>query len=249
MNQEQWLNKFSLAVRWRLPPTQAAEVVSDYRELLAESGEAEPCKSWGAPAVSARRLGFSRRYGAWLAVFFLLSACPAGTAALLFLRRGGWGRALFLFTLGLLLSLLWFFRLDGEKPSGKLPKGLVLWLGGLLAVFFAGMGALAVMGTAPGYFPWLHSGIIGAAATAVLRFTGFCAVLSALAGLVLARVRDRRWQALYLLGLTVAAVCLLTGSHLWSMTLTDPAPALRAMLIRASLVFSVGTGAGGVALC
>ena len=34
LTREQYLKKFSRAVRWRLPPTEAEEAIADYRELI-----------------------------------------------------------------------------------------------------------------------------------------------------------------------------------------------------------------------
>lgn len=79
-----------------------------------------------------------------------------------------------------------------------------------------------------------------------------CLVSGALAllGLVLARVQDRRWRALYILGLTVLALCLLVMSALHSMSLEMlEGNWKRAYQIQGTLTALAGLIATGAGLC
>ena len=52
MNRQQYLKKFSGAVRWRLSGEEAEDIIADYEEMLDETGEALEEK-WGHPEKAA----------------------------------------------------------------------------------------------------------------------------------------------------------------------------------------------------
>ena len=80
---------------------------------------------------------------------------------------------------------------------------------------------------------------------------GFAAALAALLGLVKARTEDRRWIAVYALGMAAMVVPCCALAFLNSMELADPSvsgwwePHLRTWLVYAG----IGAAGAGVALC
>ena len=72
---EQYLKKFSRAVRWRLPPQESEEAIADYRELIfqEERDETKLVEELGEPVQAAHLLTDVRTYRRWLAVFALLA--------------------------------------------------------------------------------------------------------------------------------------------------------------------------------
>lgn len=81
---EQYLKKFSRAVRWRLPPQESEEAIADYRELIfqPERDESKLVEELGDPVQATHLLTDVKAYRRWLAVFavlafglFLLAKC------------------------------------------------------------------------------------------------------------------------------------------------------------------------------
>lgn len=58
---------------------------------------------------------------------------------------------------------------------------------------------------------------MGPAAVLVIRTVFVIAFLASLLGLALARLSDRRWRALYILGLSLLVICSYSLRYLWSM--------------------------------
>ena len=52
LTREQYLKKFSRAVRWRLPPQESEEAIADYRELVfqPERDESKLCLLYTSPS-------------------------------------------------------------------------------------------------------------------------------------------------------------------------------------------------------
>ena len=77
LTREQYLKKFSRAVRWRLPPTEAEEAIADYRELIfqPERDEKMLVEELGEPIHAANLLTDGTAYRRWLKV---LPCCPSG---------------------------------------------------------------------------------------------------------------------------------------------------------------------------
>ena len=75
LTQAQYLAKFSRAVRWRLPPQEAEEAISDYRELIfqEERDESKLVEELGEPVQAAHLLTDVKAYRRWLAVFAVLA--------------------------------------------------------------------------------------------------------------------------------------------------------------------------------
>ena len=75
LTREQYLKKFSRAVRWRLPPQESEDAIADYRELilLEERDEARLVEELGEPVQAAHLLTDVRTYRRWLKVFAVLA--------------------------------------------------------------------------------------------------------------------------------------------------------------------------------
>lgn len=69
-----YLSRLTRAVRWYLPPAEAAEVLEDYREIVAGRSEEELRREVGVPRETARRLAQPKAYRRWLMVFAFLTA-------------------------------------------------------------------------------------------------------------------------------------------------------------------------------
>nr|WP_325204139.1 hypothetical protein [uncultured Oscillibacter sp.] len=70
-----YLSRLSRAARWYLPPAEAAEVLEDYREIVAGRSEEELRRDLGTPRAAIKQLAQPKAYRKWLAVFLILSAC------------------------------------------------------------------------------------------------------------------------------------------------------------------------------
>lgn len=230
MDKELFLRKLSLAARWRLPWGEAEEVIQDYRELLADSGG----EDFGDPVQAVRLLERPKEYRRWLTVFVLLAVAalaapvsglynlPFDLGVVLFLPVLGnlWSffyqNQVFLAGLPLLgMALAWgWFRRHGVKPPERAAFRRVCPLLAVELLFLAGAWALFCLAAALEFsagdeilafldaYPW---------SVRILRLFlvlggPLCGGLGVW-GLVRARTRDRRWLAVYLLGVTAAGLC------------------------------------------
>ena len=149
-----YLSRLSRAARWYLPPAEAAEVLEDYREIVAGRSEEELRRDLGTPRAAMRQLAQPKAYRRWLAVFGILSVCvvlPAITplwqelsfhAFKLYRLYWFWdiGRNVIPFTwvffaAGMTLSLVWLRHNGGKGPGRAVPKRI--WP--LLALLLMGM--------------------------------------------------------------------------------------------------------------
>lgn len=126
MDAQTYLKKFSRIVRWKLPKSEADEVLADYQEMLAQCS-GETTQAFGQPAQAARLLSEPKMYYRWLAVFGLLTFCLLLSE--FFLLRASFAqyptvRMYLLLFVGLIGSLLWFQPQPGEDCKSSLPKGL-----------------------------------------------------------------------------------------------------------------------------
>ena len=201
-----YFSRLSRAVRWYLPPAEAAEVLEDYREIVKGRSEEELRQEVGAPRETARRLAQPKAYKRWLAVFWTLAACLA-----LPMVMAGWDvywspvidAAYMLFLLlGFALSLH-CFRRDGNRGGG-LPGGLVPLLA-LLLLGMAGVWSLAglVLTESWELLHWVIWTLCGGRPIYLLLRLGILAMaLAALYALGKSRIDDGRWCAAYILGLS-----------------------------------------------
>lgn len=261
----QYLKQFSRAVRWRLPPQESEDAIADYRELIfqPERDESRLAEELGEPVQAAHLLTDVRAYRRWLAVFavlafglFLLTkwAWTGMTVTTGFFSYSNVWYPVWVMAAGLLLSLYWFRR-HGQK-NGPMSRWLLLALAVVLA---CGVGTLAwnwyvlspefldfYSETYPHVIPWQ---II--LQRELVTEGGWVCALIALAGLVLAKCYDRRWLALYVLSVTVAALCgfILLHMHRMDMSYAISSSIQAYLFARLIPIGAVGLIGTGVALC
>lgn len=264
LTKEKYLKKFSRAARWRLPPQESEEAISDYRELIfqEERDENKLVEELGEPVQAAHLLTDVKTYRRWLKVFAVLAfglfllAKWAWTwhSSIRFSFAEQWWYPVWVMAVGLPLSLYWFRR-HGQK-NGTISKWLVL---ALVVVLVFGVGTMALSWYAfspsfleryaeiyPHTIPWY----IILQRELIINGGMVCALI-ALAGLILAKCYDRRWLALYTLAVTVAALCGFIVFFCRSIDLSyamrsSPQSYLFARLIPIGAAGLIGTG---VALC
>ena len=275
MMERDYLLRLSRAARWCLPPAEAAEVLEDYREIIADRSVEELRRDLGSPWSAARQLAQPGAYRRWLAVFTVLAACLllpgvlpvlsvlSGMAIFRFQAYGvdwlWWFPGLCdtivprrggFFVAGTALALVWFRRGSGEGRSRNLPKGVVP----LLVLLLIGMA-----------FQWLAAWLILAGPAEILRamtykiadamrltmtLDMFSMGAIGMFALVKARMTNRRWQAVYILAL---AGCILGLSiyALWtSMDISFSDTGWQTpILLRYITITLLGFVGTGVSLC
>ena len=250
MDRSTYLKRFSRQLRWRLPAWEADVVLSDYAELLGErppEWDAGIIEDLGTPYAAAKMLTRPVSYLGWLAAFAGMSLCLL--CPLILLLRGGpfpaFPAPVFL-ALGMGLSLL-FFHPTPSSVRRPIPRGLLLSLLGILFLFAAV--ALVLGSLISGAWTQLPPPLYGVTARWTLSLGGTAAAILGFFGLVQARISDRRWSALYLMGLTAAVVCVMVLAALTSLD----TPSTPDWWVSPALTWGISTGFGlagaGVSLC
>lgn len=240
MRQTDYITRLARAARWYLPPEEAAETAADYQELLDQDARSDEvlCRDLGNPRAAVRLLLQPRSYRTWLAVFLALSLCLLipGVSSLpgslfwfvCFNGYNHFGRLLAF--AGAAGALIWFRRTD--RAAGPLPRALhnllvllAVWCGAILLLNYGWMqepqrllnawGTVQSMLGPPGH----EVSRIGQLIAGFFEWGGFLAALIGEYGLVQARVEDRRWSAVYVLGMTAMLLSMESLSVLSSMTL------------------------------
>lgn len=268
LTREQYLKKFSRAARWRLPPQESEEAIADYRELIfrGERDESKLVEELGEPVQAAHLLTDVQTYRRWLKVFavlafglFLLAWWSWTGMPFIHFSSWDWGmfgegwRGIAVLAVGLVLSLYWFRR-HGQK-NGPLSKRLVL---ALAVVLIAGCEVMYGIWDVTGALiyeqvsvnTWQYRQQVYLVITAMM-YVGTLSALAAFAGLVLAKCYDRRWLALYILGVTVAAMIGFVTFNFKGINLDYPtADMIRSYLFaRLIPIGAAGLIGTGVALC
>ena len=249
MDQNTYQKRFSRLVRWRLPKSEADGVLADYEEIFAHhQGEdgTTLTQNLGAPWQAARLLTEPHAYRRWLAAFAWMAFClllPLG----LLLRGQFWSRPTVLMTAlflsGMAVSLMQFRPGTGKAP---MPKGLRPALAGL-AVLLAAVGwVLGCLFT--GAWAGWPAEWYGLTARWVLTLTGAAGAAAGLLGVVKARLDNRHWSALYILGLTAVAVCVLILAFLTSLD-SASGVAWASYALPWGLLGAAGLVGTGVSLC
>lgn len=262
-----YMRRLTWAARWQLTPAEAQTMLDDYEEILNHSSysEDEIPGELSAPWQAARLLAEPRHYRRWLVVFTLLSAClllpalsPAGPMLDLWeLLRYSPFLQMLLFLLGLTLSFFWFQATGVRKAENKLPKGmlplllllsaasLVTWAAIYLILFRAQELVHITQQMENGTFPYpLHPSQI---LVWILKSICFLSALAGEYGLIQARLADRRWRALYTLGITT---CFLSLAILMALTSLYFPVDWRSSCMQSCILLTVAGLAGtGASLC
>lgn len=242
-----YLERLSLAARWFLPQREAEEMIEDYRDMISEIGEGNAEETLGAPIKAVLAVA-DRGHGIrWHGAFLFMALCGAGPLFWQAVHSVWLPREILAAVLGAVVSLFYFGmggRARMKRPAKACIAGMALF-------------TLAVLGVII-YFTLHIELVLSWAPAAGRRTAGFLtgvAVFSALAGilgLVLARLYDGRWRALFLLGLTLSLLCGFVLSVLRSM---DPFLDVtvwkeQLVLIRdCVLIVLIGFFTAGVGLC
>lgn len=241
MNKEAYLKKFSCTARWRLSAQEAEEVISDYAEMMDDTGEALEEK-WGTPTQAARLLGNTTAYYKWLALFGILTAFLV-FSGLPILSWRLWNDS-YLIAFGSVLTglvlALWAFR-PHRRPCPR-PKGLLSALG-LTFLLSGGVIYLMVM-LLKGEIPSTTD--IGWRYANLLRVSSVIAVVTGVWALVAARTKAYHWRALYVACLMCVRICWSLSAVLSSMNLEMGDILAEVYLYCGGLL---GIGLVGVILC
>lgn len=250
MDKQTYLKCFSRAARWRLGHREAAEVVADYTELLAQRPPEQDntlVEDLGKPQAAARLLTEEKPYRRWLWSFWAMIVCLLLPELILtgpYLSTQPRPIEYGAFALGLALALVWFHP-GGEKT--KRPRAL-LWILVAMAVLLAAAAAvLACLFT--GAWENLPLERYGPTAFYTLSLASTVAVAAGIFGMIRARTDDRRWAALYVLGLTTALLSLQIITALMSLYAADFQRLLQQEGLRWAVVGGIGLVGTGVVLC
>ena len=223
-----YLSRLSLAARWYLPPAEAAEVLEDYREIVAGRSEEELRRDLGTSRAAMRQLAQPKAYRKWLAVFLILSACvllPAvdpileglsltvwlsGVSHMFWNRNGTIARlSMPLFPLGTVLPLIWFQR-NGGKGRTLSKRTLPIFALALLGFVWVWFLFWVILTERYDVVDFLFPDMIWTVRliTCLNLLIGGAA---GMAGLIKSRLEDRRWRAMYIWGLTGVVL----NTYLW----------------------------------
>ena len=254
MDKQTYLKKFSLAVHWRLPKTEADEVLADYDEMICQyykENEDIPIQEIGEPAQAAKLLSAPKTYYGWLIAFGVMAFCLLLSEFLLL--RANFShypsvQVYTLFILGAAVSLIWFRFRRGEERKSPFPKKLLPMLLGLLMIVV--VAAVIMAGLIIQAWKFIPPVLYGRVACETLLLAGTFATILGLFGLVQARLSDRRWCSLYVMGLTGLTECVLVLALLSSPTLGASTSAwLIPYTYNLGIIGIAGLLGAGVSLC
>ena len=251
MDKQTYLNRFSRAAYWQLGRPEAAEVVADYAELLEQrppEGDNTLVQDLGKPKAAVRLLTEQKSYRRWLWAFGIMGCCLLLLEALVLGAQYVYNQHLLAdygpFAVGMIVALV-RFRPQFHSPKAPLPRGLLWALAGVLTCCAAAGVMLASLFN--GAWDWpLES--YGPTARLVLCVSSTVATAAGMFGAVRARVADRRWAALYVLGLTTAMISLQIMTALMGLSATDT-HWLQQEGVRWAVLGGIGLVGTGVVLC
>lgn len=263
-----YLSSLSRAARWYLPPAEAAEVLEDYQDIVGreQRSEEQLRRDLGGPRSAARQLAQPKAYRRWIAVFLTLAAILLLPAADMFLAEL-WGMALMLFHIdlllngianasryaeaffpvGMLLSFAWFQR-NGSKARAPWKKILPLLLLVLLGMAWVWFVAWVILEMRFEAFDFLFPDR-GWIIRLTLSLNALIAGLVGIAGLVKARLEDRRWRAVYVWGLAGVVLNIFLWKVLASMSIDFSGSWQLPYLIRLVTITAAGILGTAVSLC
>lgn len=271
-----YITRLERWARWMLPRQEADDVLGDYRDIVGDPPrpDEELLRDLGKPRDVIKPLAPKKQYRTWLAQFAVMAACvvvpgvsPLGPSVVwngLFWSEGFLIPKVPLFRsamiLALVLSLVWFRPRPGEPKASPLPRAVPIALAALLAVMalvwwtFWQMtlypeGALVnpIFHLGVGFWWPLGGGYVGGnLLMLLLECAAVPLMILGVAALVNARVRDRRWRAVYFLSLSVlmlafAVLALLTSMDVSSAPDTWYTGTLR-RCVEITIIGLIGTG-------
>lgn len=220
--------QLNLALHWYLPQPEADEVREDYQDMqrqAAETGEVFPPKE-DNPLKIARSLSDRREYRRWLLAFGVMLACPLAVGAYLvnyYFPLFDWQNSVFFtrlfFWLGLLAALLWNRHSRRRLPALPRPPRLSAGCAALALFNVISLG-LAIFWTVwimitPYYSMWVN----GKMMNTYISLVCLTNVLYCLAAVLRGRLENRRWLAMYIIGITLLLGAMLYLDYLQSTVL------------------------------
>lgn len=236
-----YFEKLSLAARWFLPGDEAESVIEDYREILDElSSQDEAFERFGEPWRVAW-VADKKGAGLWHLIFLVFSGLLFTPYLLILNGIYSFSASLLALTALAVFMLLW---LGAGKPGiAALPKGIAVSF--VMAVLF-----LAVLCGLFFYISGHISDSVGPDFGHFLVISVFIFSLFGMAGIVCARMFDRRWRAVTALSITVILACVCFLSLIRSMEpISDPAAALGQVSRKCVLISVCGVLVSGVFVC
>lgn len=242
-----YFKKLCCAARWLLPQKEAAELMEDYRDMIAEVGEEHAEEKFGPPAKVALAVADRREVVGWHLVlgailvflFFMvhwtLHATFYSIASL----------AMVAVAVGLLF--LWFGCDVRRNPFKGLPKRFLFSLIPIIVLIILLLG--------PIYFlpRFLVSPYMFDEWGMVATILQICVLIFAVvggAGVILARLFDRRWRAVAVLSFTVICMSIHFLSILYNMNPTfSAADHLFANSRECMFIAGAGILTAGLGLC
>ena len=212
-----YMTRLERWARWMLPRQEAEDVLADYRDI-----------------VGIRPLAQPRQYRTWLAAFAVMAACllipaysplPGGLYFVWFNMFvsdiPGFTFCRFFLIVGAAVSLVWFRPRKGEAKA-PLPRAVPIALAVLLAfmalvwwafwqlTLYPGGALVNPIFHLPFGFWWPLSDVYvgGNLLMLLLECAAVPLMILGVAALVKARVRDRRWRAVYFLSLSAMMLSL-----------------------------------------
>ena len=245
MNRQQYLKKFSGAVRWRLSGEEAEDIIADYEEMLDETGEALEEK-WGHPEKAAKLLGNATLYYKWIIAFGVLTGfLLISELPILFWRvySISYFRTYGVLLIGIVLALIAFRPNERKRlrPKGVLPLVGLLFLLYSAEVYLVMVTILQVMEGKPVLLD-------GKFIVALLKIGGVVSLVVGVCALVGARIKTYHWRTLYVVCLMGSILCLSIAVVLSNMDLHFSGIHLMQEIF-INWCSYVGIGLVGVALC
>lgn len=229
LNNKSFFTQLNLALHWYLPQLEADEVREDYRDMqrqAAEAGEVFPPKE-DNPLKIARNLSDRREYRRWLLAFGVMLACPLAVGAYLvnyYFPLFDWQNSVFFtqmfFWLGLLAALHWNRHSRRRLPALPRPPRLSAGCAALAVFNLVSLG-LAISWTVyimlvPDYYNMWINGTIMNTYIALVCLPN---ILYCLAAVLRCRLENRRWLALYVVGITLLLGAMLYLDYLHTMVI------------------------------
>lgn len=221
MNQKMYLKKFSHAIRWRLPKSEADEILADYQEIFSQRSKEKDnmlVQEFREPLQAARLLTDPKMYHHWLAAFGFMLICLLVSEFML-LRPRQYPILIMIvpFVIGLVLTMIWFRSCRTEKKKSLFPNGLLPIFAGFIIIIVIDI--VIIMGLVMQIYNFLPDSFYGVFAYWTLELTGLVATIVGILGLIKARISDYSWCSLYIMALMVLLECALILGVLTNMDL------------------------------
>ena len=261
-----YFSRLRRAARWYLPPAEAAEVLEDYREIVARRSEEELRRDLGTPRAAMRQLAQPKAYRRWLAVFLVLSACvllPAvdpileevsltvwlsGISHMFWGSEGSIARfAVPPFPLAVVLALVWFQR-NGGKGRALSKRTLPVFALVLLGMAWVWFLFWVILAERYDVVDFLFPSMTWAVRL-IICLNILIAGAAGMTGLIKSRLEDRRWRAMYIWGLTGVVLNTFLWQILSSMSLDGSDHWQLPYWIRLAFITAAGLLGTGVSLC